>query len=289
MIEELESYYNELEQKVKDRTAEVVRQKEEIEIKNKHITDSIRYAKRIQNAILPPENYVKQLLPKSFIFYRPKDIVSGDFYWMTKKNDLSIFAAVDCTGHGVPGAFMSIVGNNQLNYAVDVKKAREANKILDHLNEGVVETLREKGNVGFSGVRDGMDLALCIIDYKEMKLQFSGANNPLCLVRDDEMIQIKGDRMAIGGNFSDELPKFTNHEMDLKKGDVIYTFSDGYPDQFGGHDGRKFMKKRFRELLLKIHKNPIEEQGQMLDDILEEWRGKEEQVDDILVIGVKIE
>ncbi|MDA3954345.1 MAG: SpoIIE family protein phosphatase [Bacteroidales bacterium] len=291
MIEELESYYNELEQKVKDRTAEVVRQKEVIEIKNKHITDSIRYAKRIQNAILPPENYVKELLPKSFILYKPKDIVSGDFYWMTKKNNLVIYAAVDCTGHGVPGAFMSIVGNNQLNYAIDVKKARVASEILDHLNQGVVDTLREKGteNNIMSMVKDGMDLALCVIDYKNMKLQFAGANNPLCLVRDNEIIQIKGNRMAIGGNYDVELPKFTNHEMDLKKGDVLYTFSDGYPDQFGGDDGRKFMLKKFRELLLKIHKNPIEEQEQILEDILEKWRGKEEQIDDIIVIGVKIE
>jgi serine phosphatase RsbU (regulator of sigma subunit) len=289
MIEELESYYNELEQKVKDRTAEVVRQKEEIEVKNKHIMDSIHYAKRIQNAILPPDTYVKQLLPKSFVLYRPKDIVSGDFYWMTKKSNLAMYAAVDCTGHGVPGAFMSIVGHNQLNYAVDVKKARNANEILDYLNEGVVETLREKGKVGRSSVKDGMDLALCVIDYKNMKLQFSGANNPLCLVRNNEMIQIKGNRQAIGGGFYEELPKFTNHEMDLQKGDILYTFSDGYPDQFGGHDGRKFMVKKFRELLLAIHKEPIEDQEKILNDRLEEWRGKEEQVDDILVIGVKIE
>lgn len=291
MIEELESYYNELEQKVEDRTAEIVRQKEEIEIKNKHITDSIRYAKRIQNAILPPDNYVKQLLPKSFILYKPKDIVSGDFYWLTKKNNLVIYAAVDCTGHGVPGAFMSIVGHNQLNYAIDVKKAREANVILEYLNEGVIETLREKGNEkdGLNGVKDGMDMALCVIDYKNMKLQFAGANNPLCLVRNNELIQIKGDKMAIGGNYNDELPKFTNHEMDLQKGDILYTFSDGYPDQFGGHDGRKFMVKKFRELLLEIHQNPIEDQEKILEDHLEQWRGKEEQVDDIIVIGVKIE
>ncbi|MFP4025391.1 MAG: SpoIIE family protein phosphatase [Thiohalospira sp.] len=288
MIEELESYYNELEQKVKDRTAEVVRQKEEIEIKNKHITDSIRYAQRIQNAILPPDNDVKKMLPDSFILYKPKDIVSGDFYWLSKKDGLVMYAAVDCTGHGVPGAFMSIVGYNQLNYAVEVKKARESNIILDQLNLGVVETLREKGVENPSGVKDGMDLALCIIDYKKMKLQFSGANNPLCLIRDNELTQIKGDRQAIGGTYDDELPKFKKHEISLKKGDVIYIFSDGYPDQFGGSDGRKFMLKRFRELLLKIYKDPMPDQKKLLNDILEEWRGKEEQVDDILVIGVKI-
>jgi len=288
MIEELESYYNELEQKVKDRTAEVVRQKEEIEIKNKHITDSIRYAKHIQNAILPPDTFVKKLLPKSFIFYKPKDIVSGDFYWISKRDGLIMYAAVDCTGHGVPGAFMSIVGHNQLNYAVEVKKARESNIILDLLNQGVEKTLREKGVDNPSGVKDGMDLALCIIDYKNMKLQFSGANNPLCLIRDNELIQVKGDRQAIGGSYEDELPKFEKHEMDLRKGDILYTFSDGYPDQFGGTDGRKFMKKRFRELLLKIHKDPMQEQKKLLNDILVEWQGDEEQVDDILVMGVKI-
>ena len=292
MIEELESYYNELEQKVKDRTAEVVRQKEEIEIKNKHITDSIRYAKRIQTAILPPKHYVKKLLPRSFILYLPKDIVSGDFYWMTKKKDLVIYAAVDCTGHGVPGAFMSIVGYNQLNYAVDVRKARNANTILEYLNEGVVESLREKSNGNGRGnidvVRDGMDMALCVIDTKNMKLEFAGANNPLCLVRDGEMIHIKGDRQSIGGNY-DELPGFTNHEMDLQQGDVLYTFSDGYPDQFGGEDGRKFMQKKFRKLLTEIHHHPIEKQRQILEDVLVKWRGNEEQVDDILVMGVRIE
>jgi len=289
MIEELESYYNELEQKVKDRTAEVVRQKEEIEIKNKHITDSIRYAKRIQNAILPPDEYVRQTLPNSFIFYRPKDIVSGDFFWVNKSDNLSFYATVDCTGHGVPGAFMSIVGYNQLNYAIDVKKAQTASAILDSLNEGVVETLREKNPDSIGSVKDGMDITLCAIDYKNMKLQFAGANNPLCLIRNNEIIQVKPDKFAIGGNFGNELPKFKNNEIDLQKGDVIYTFSDGYADQFGGHDGRKFMAKRFRELLLSIHKDPIEDQAKLLENILDEWRGREEQVDDILVIGVKIE
>lgn len=288
MIAELESYYTELEQKVKDRTAEVVRQKEEIEIKNKHITDSIRYAKRIQEAILPPENYVKSLLPDSFILYKPKDIVSGDFYWMTKKSNKVIFTAVDCTGHGVPGAFMSIVGVNQLNYAVEVKKAQTANGILNSLNEGVIETLRESGKQENSNVKDGMDMALCIVDFKEMNLQFAGAHNPLFLIRDNELIQVPADRFAIGGNIADETPKFVQQNMDLKKGDVLYLFSDGYPDQFGGENKRKFLKKRFRELLWQIHKEPMEKQQEILDKVMEDWKGDEEQIDDIIVMGVRI-
>ena len=288
MIEELESYYNELEQKVKDRTAEVVRQKELIEVKNKHIMDSIHYAKRIQNAMLPPDDFVKKVLPESFVLYRPKDIVSGDFYWMTKSGNLIIYAAVDCTGHGVPGAFMSIVGHNQLNAAVDIKKAKKASDILDFLNEGVVETLRETGKAEKSSVKDGMDLALCVVDLDNLKLQFAGAHNPLIIIRDDEVIQIKGDRHAIGRGISEELQKFTNHEVELKKGDVLYTFSDGYPDQFGGEDGRKFMVKKFRQLLLEIHKKPIQEQEHILEDVLEKWKGDREQIDDILVIGIKI-
>ena len=291
MIEELQSLYDDLEQKVKDRTAEVVRQKEEIEVKNKHITDSIKYAQRIQNAILPPDDYIERLLPDSFVLYKPKDIVSGDFYWMSQKGDYIMLAAVDCTGHGVPGAFMSIVGYNQLNFAVDVKKAKKASKILDHLNEGVTETLREKnGQDGFSttSLRDGMDLALCSFNFKEKKVDYAGAHNPLYIIRDGELLQYKADRFPIGAPEAETMPTFTNHEIDVQEGDVLYMFSDGYVDQFGGPKGKRFLKKNFKNLLLSIYHLPLGEQKKILENNLEEWRGDEIQVDDILVMGVKI-
>ncbi|MCK4345239.1 MAG: SpoIIE family protein phosphatase [Bacteroidales bacterium] len=314
MIEQLESYTNELEDKVRERTAEIMQQKEEIEaqrdsieeqrniladrneeLKNayfeieeqqRHITDSIHYAKRIQTAILPPGRYVNNLLKNNFILYLPKDIVSGDFYWVDKKEDLIMVAAVDCTGHGVPGAFMSIVGFNQLNYAVNVKKARKASDILDELNFGVTKTLRE--DQGPTSIRDGMDLALCTIDLKKKKLQFAGALNPLILIRDGELIQYKGDKIPIGTSIQGELSKYTNHLIDLKDGDCLYMFSDGYADQFGGPDNKKFLSKRFKDLLFEIHDKPLDKQHQILVKIFEDWKGDEEQVDDIIVMGIKI-
>lgn len=314
MIEQLESYTNELEDKVRERTAEIMQQKEEIEaqrdsieeqrdiladrneeLKNayfeieeqqRHITDSIQYAKRIQTAILPPDRYVNNLLKNNFILYLPKDIVSGDFYWVDKKEDLIMIAAVDCTGHGVPGAFMSIVGFNQLNYAVNVKKARKASDILDELNFGVTKTLRE--DQGPTSIRDGMDLALCTIDLKKKKLQYAGALNPLILIRDGELIQYKGDKMPIGTSIQGELSKYTNHLIDLKDGDCLYMFSDGYADQFGGPNNKKFLSKRFRYLLFEIHDKPLNEQHQILMKTFEDWKGDKEQVDDIIVMGIRI-
>jgi serine phosphatase RsbU (regulator of sigma subunit) len=293
MREDLRENERVLEAKVIARTEEVVHQKEEIENKNqelevlyKHVTDSIKYAKRIQEAILPPESLVKKLLPNSFVLYKPKDIVSGDFYWVDEKNGKSMFATVDCTGHGVPGAFMSIVGYNNIKYVVDNNDFTTPALILDKLNEGISETLHH-GHDEYQA-KDGMDLSFCTIDYKTLELEFAGAFNPLYIIRDNELIQIKGDKFPIGFFLGEEKRNFVNHKIQLQKNDCIYIFSDGYSDQFGGPSGKKFMINNFRNLLLEIYKFPFAKQKDILNTTIEEWRGSLDQVDDILVIGVQI-
>jgi len=286
MIAQLESYYYELEQKVKDRTIKIERQKEEIEEQKKHIMDSIYYARRIQNAILPSFNMIDRHLKSYFIFYMPKDIVSGDFYWMHESDGLFMVSAVDCTGHGVPGAFMSIVGYNQLNFAVNVKKARTAATILDELNKGVVTTLNE--NKSDSSIKDGMDMALCVFDFKAKRVEFAGANNPLIMVRNNSIVKYKGDRFPIGAFEGDSPQLFKNTEIDLIENDCLYISSDGYVDQFGGPENKKFMSKRFEDLLLEINNLSMTEQKEMLQKRLYDWKGENEQVDDILVIGIRV-
>jgi phosphoserine phosphatase RsbU/P len=286
MIAQLESYYYELEEKVKERTLRIEKQKEEIEDQKKHIMDSIYYARRIQNAILPSFNHIDDYLKNFFILYLPKDIVSGDFYWMHEVEGLFMMAAVDCTGHGVPGAFMSIVGFNQLNNAVNVKKARTASTILDELNQGVIATLNEKESD--TSIKDGMDMALCVFDFKARKVEFAGANNPLVIIRDRKIIKFKGDRFPIGVFEGSKQQLFRNNVIDIKEGDCIYLSTDGYADQFGGAEGKKFLVRRFEDLLLSIHSHPMEVQKEMLQKKLTEWKGKNDQVDDILIIGIKI-
>jgi serine phosphatase RsbU (regulator of sigma subunit) len=286
MIAQLESYYYELEQKVKDRTVKIEKQKEEIEEQKKHIMDSIHYARRIQNAILPSFNMIDRHLKNYFVFYLPKDIVSGDFYWMHEADGLFMVSAVDCTGHGVPGAFMSIVGYNQLNFAVNVKKARTAANILDELNKGVVTTLNE--NKSDSSIKDGMDMALCVFDLAAKKVEFAGANNPLIMVRNNRIAKYKGDRFPIGAFEGDNPQLFKNTEIDLIEGDCLYIASDGYVDQFGGPDSKKFMSKRFEDLLLEINNLSMAEQKDRLQKRLYEWMGDNDQVDDILVIGIRV-
>lgn len=286
MIAQLESYTYELEEKVKERTLKIEKQKEEIEEQKKHIMDSIFYARRIQNAILPSFSLIDNYLKDYFILYLPKDIVSGDFYWMHGDADTFMIAAVDCTGHGVPGAFMSIVGFNQLNYAVNVKNARTAGSIMDELNAGVITTLNE--NKSDSSIKDGMDMAFCIFDLKEKHVEFAGANNPLLMISDGEVTNYKGDRFPIGAYEGTNQQPFRNNEIDVKDGDCLYLFSDGYADQFGGPDNKKFMFRRFQELLLEVHKLPMAEQKEILFERLNDWKGCNEQVDDILVIGIRV-
>lgn len=307
MIAQLESYTNELEEKVVERTTRIEKQKEEIlkqrdklatinsELKNanteiqgqkKHIMDSIYYARRIQTAILPSQSVVEKLLPSSFILYLPKDIVSGDFYWIHESNGHVMVAAVDCTGHGVPGAFMSIVGFNQLNQTVNVAEALKASDILDELNRGVIETLSEGPSA--SSIRDGMDIALCVFHPDGKKVWFAGANNPLIIIRNGEFIKVRGDRLPIGIFEGIKPQSFTNHEIDIYPGDMLYIFSDGYADQFGGSSNRKFLTGRFQQLLLEIHGYTAEQQKVELQKRLSEWMGENQQVDDILVIGIRI-
>lgn len=295
MREDLRENERILEAKVIERTEEVVRQKEEIESQNqklevlyKHVTDSIKYAKRIQEAILPPDALVRRLLPTSFVLYKPKDIVSGDFYWMQEQSGKIMFAAVDCTGHGVPGAFMSIVGYNLLRHVVTNTGKTTPSEILDELNIGVSEILHH-GHHEEATAKDGMDLSFCSVDFEKMELQYAGAFNPLYLIREGELIQVKADKFPIGFFVGEEKKKFTNHTIKLQKGDCLYIFSDGYADQFGGPNGKKFMASHFRELLMNVHRHPIHEQKDILDRTIEEWRGPLDQVDDILVMGLKIE
>ncbi|MFO7829821.1 MAG: SpoIIE family protein phosphatase [Bacteroidales bacterium] len=281
-----------LEQIVKERTEEVVKQKDEIEKqrdeiadKNRSITDSIEYASRIQTAVLPSNDFANEVLPEHFILFRPRDIVSGDFYWMTKKDNLLVLIAADCTGHGVPGAFMSMLGVSFLNEIVNRHEVTSANVILNSLRADVKKTLGQEGKEGEA--KDGMDLALCILDLEKMKLQYAGAYNPLYIFRNNELIEVKADRMPIG-IYVKEKDSFTNHEIDLQKGDVFYIFSDGYQDQFGGEDGSKFKTKNFKQLLLEIHQKPMSEQREILNSTIDDWRGEWEQVDDIIIMGVRV-
>ena len=275
-----------LEDKVNERTAEVVEKNKELDEINKDITASIRYAKRIQDAILPPDDFVKRTLPNTFILFKPKDIVSGDFYWMEDKKDVVIFAAVDCTGHGVPGAFMSIVGHNLLDRVVGEQKITRPAQILDELNKSISDTLRQT-DLEDNTVRDGMDIAICSFNKKNGILEFAGAYNPLWLIRKGELIEVKANKFPIGNSKSGENNKFTNHEIILEKGDTIYIFSDGYSDQFGGPSGKKFKSSALKQLLINSQQLNMADQRELLNNSIEAWRGQHEQVDDILVIGTR--
>jgi serine phosphatase RsbU (regulator of sigma subunit) len=265
---------------------EISRQKEELTLKNKNITDSINYAKRIQVAMMPDYRHLSRLFPESFIYYNPKDIVSGDFYWVSQVNDKVFLAVIDCTGHGVAGAFMSIIGFELIRNILNVKGIEHPSEILNILNEDFSGIFRQGNEIDIS-FRDGMDIAFCVIDKKKGVLEFAGAFSPMYLVRENKIIEIKGNRFSVGlmNDLVDE--RFRNHSMKLHRDDVIYLFSDGYPDQFGGDDGKKFKYRRFRHLLLNIHSQPASRQRELLGQSITEWMGDNEQVDDILVMGIK--
>jgi len=289
-IRRIKAQNERLEEIVEERTAEIAEQnsqleyqKAEIEEKTNDILDSIKYAKRIQTAILPPDDAFKTIFEnEAFVLYKPKDIVSGDFYWADRFGSEAIFSAVDCTGHGVPGAFVSIVGFNGLNRTVNEFKLRDPGKILDKLTELVVGTFSKSE----SQIKDGMDIALCNINYDNLKLTYAGANNPLILIRNKEIIEVKANKQPIG-EFENLVP-FTTHEVQLQKDDCIFIYSDGFADQFGGPKGKKFKGKNLKELLLSLNDLSMKDQYAKLDEVFEEWKGDFEQLDDVCVIGVRI-
>jgi len=286
----------------------VTNQKEHIEEIHKEVTDSINYAKRIQDAVLPVSENARTVLGEHFILFKPKDIVSGDFYWITKINNWLIVTVADCTGHGVPGAFMSMLGISFLNEIVRKQEINQANEVLNELRKEIINALQQKGKLGEQ--KDGMDISLIAINTETFECQWAGANNPLYVIgrsetskqsvagisslivrnNDVELYEIKADKMPIA--IYEKMDKFTMHNIQLKKGDIIYLFGDGYQDQFGGAEGKKFMSKKFKELLLQISDKPMTEQYAILDQTITNWTtgfGKKyPQTDDITVMGIKI-
>jgi serine phosphatase RsbU (regulator of sigma subunit) len=271
--------------KEKEQALEIVdRQKVELEAKDKNLTDSLIYAQRIQEALLPSETYFKQFFADSFIFFKPKDIVSGDFYWVEQKGDKIFIVAADCTGHGVPGALMSMIGHEIIEKTINEDGIEVPSQVLAVLNKGLEKTFSREKNIG-NIIRDGMDVALCIIERKRRKLSFAGAFLPLYLIRKGSLTEIKGDKLIIGMNT--EGKGYTDHEVDLLDDDVVFMFSDGYVDQFGGAENKKFMYRRFRFLLLNIHLYPFNDQKSILEENFRNWMGRNVQVDDIMVLGFK--
>jgi|GEM_PF-559733 len=282
--------YENLEHRVQERTQELNEQKEIIEKKNADITDSIRYARRIQSAILPDSNLLYEYFPESFIMYHPKDIVSGDFYWMAEIDGELFVAVVDCTGHGVPGAFMSVMGNSLLNDAILQNKITETDEILNRLHHGIVTNLERshKGDL----LQDGMDMSLIKINRKTKRIQYSGANRPLIYMNGDEIVEYEPDKMSIGYSIIQTTPStvkyFSKQEFTYQDGATIIQYSDGITDQFGGPNYRKFSNKSFIELLKCLRLEPAQEQCKSLTNVIRSWQGDRNQTDDMLVISIKL-
>jgi serine phosphatase RsbU (regulator of sigma subunit) len=263
----------------------VVIQRDHIEEQKKEITDSINYAKRIQQAVLPSGDFANNILGEHFILFKPKDIVSGDFYWGTRIKEWLIVTVADCTGHGVPGAFMSMLGVSFLNEIVRKKEITNASEILDNLRESVIEALQQKGTTGEQ--TDGMDIVLCVLNTENNQLQYSGANNPLYIVtKQKELNVIEPDKQPV--SIYKNMKPYTNHQIQLYEGDCMFLVSDGYEDQFGGPKNRKFMSKQLKELFVTIANKPMNEQTEILEKTLKDWKGDNEQIDDITILGLKI-
>jgi serine phosphatase RsbU (regulator of sigma subunit)/Tfp pilus assembly protein PilF len=260
-------------------------QKKLVDEKNKDILDSINYAQRIQSAILPEVNEIERLFDDSFVLFKPKDIVSGDFYWLTFINNHYYFAAADCTGHGVPGGFMSMLGISLLNEIVNEKKITDPTDILDMMRLKLILSLKQKGEMGEN--KDGMDMTLCRMNEEKTELTYAAANNPLWIIRGGELMQFAADKQPVGIS-STNAKQFAQQTIKLQKGDSVYLFTDGYADQFGGHSGKKLKYKKLKEILLSVSSQPMQLQKNELENQFEHWRGKLEQVDDVCIIGIKV-
>lgn len=301
MMFRLKESHDTLEDKVKERTEELTLKNAVIESTHKEIQDSINYAKRLQKAILPAVSDIKEHLPNSFVYFKPKDVVSGDFYWFEHHKGYDYIAAADCTGHGVPGALVSVVCNNALHRSLYEFSKISLENMMNNTRDIIIETF-SKTEIG---IKDGMDISICRVDQKNNEFQFVGANNPLWIVRKTEdlsdeekgarstvmgeefsMIEVKGDKQPVG--MHEQMESFNCSTIKYKKGDVIYMFSDGYADQFGGPKGKKLMYKPFKKTLLKNSQLPMEEQKAVLNEIFMSWKDSIEQVDDVVIVGVKL-
>ncbi len=251
----------------------------------KDIIDDIQYSKLIQEAVLPTKEFMDKILPPYFILSMPKSIVSGDFYWVEKYEDNIIIACVDCTGHGISGSFMHMIGTIAINEIVNKGNFKNASDILDQLRENVIRSLKQTGEEG--EVSDGMDIALCIINLKKYYLQYAGAYNPLYVFRNNELMIINADRMPIGIHFKSTNP-FVNHDIKLEEGDMLYLFTDGFIDQFGGPYGKKLRHKPFQQILLETWDKPVDKQKEELISFFSKWKGTNPQIDDVMVMGLKI-
>jgi len=307
-IKRLKAKNEELERIVQERTKEILEQRDTLAEQKQEIEDSINYAKRIQQAVLPHNEYIEEIVNDYFILFRPKDVVSGDFYWAIKINNKIIITAADCTGHGVPGAFMSMLGVSFLNQIVRMEKIIHANEILNELRKNIIHALKQKGLI--SEQKDGMDMSLCVIDTETNKLEFAGANNPLYVVSKSKelkvsegasvklnegllkeeteynLFEVKPDKMPIA--IYEKMDDFYNNEIQLEEGDCIYMFSDGYADQFGGPKGKKFKYKPFKRLILANSQKPMKEQKELLEKSFIDWHNGYDQIDDVVIIGVRV-
>ncbi len=289
MKDDLTFYRHRMEEKVAEQTQEITRQKntaeeqkEQIQSLYADLKSSISYAKRLQDSILPDTASIQKIFPEHFILYLPKDVVSGDFYWFQQQGSKKLFAAADCTGHGVPGAFMSLIAHNALNHVTKVYT--KPGQILNQVNRIAAAAFNTNNE---NQIKDGMDIALCSMDYDNMVLEFSGAQNNVIIIRDGQLIEIKGDKKSIG-NDANTHNVFTTHSNDIQKNDMVFVFSDGYADQFGGAMQKKFMRKSLKELLTSIATEGHLQQREMLLNVFNQWKGDHEQTDDILVIGIRI-